>query len=121
VSGPKDVITEPGAGALSEDLRAAALAALKLDRKATRAHALRYSWEHSAQQFIENMLAAHHIGLPERKRRWRRKKKAARLGGNRAAHSHASVWGTLGGSRVPPEMVSEPQSFKEPRPKNLAE
>jgi glycosyltransferase involved in cell wall biosynthesis len=138
VSGPKDVITEPGAGVLGEDLKLAALAALDLDKKATRAHALRYSWEHSTQQFIDNVLAAHHIGLPERKRRWPRLKikrprlrlkrprlssikKAARLGGNRAAHSHASVWGTLGGSRVLPEMVSEAQSFKEPRPKNLAD
>lgn len=122
VSGPKDVITEPGAGVLSEDLRLAALQALELDKKDARALALRYSWEHSTQQFIDNVLAAHHIGLPERKRRrWRRQKKAARLGGNRAAHSHASVWGTLGGSRVLPEMVSEPQSFKEPCPKNAAE
>ncbi len=118
VSGPKDVITDATAGVLSQDLQAAALGALELDKKAARAHAMGFTWQHSAQQFIENVLAAHHIGLPERKRRWRRKKKAARLGGNRAAHSHASVWGTLGGSRVHPEMVSEIQGFKEPAPKN---
>ena len=130
VNGPRDVITEPKAGVLSDDLRGAAMQALALDRKDARALALRYSWEHSTQQFIDNVLTAHHIGLPERKRRWPRlrikrprfrTKKAARLGGNRAAHSHASVWGTLGGSRVSPEMVSEPQSFKDRGPKNLAD
>ena len=130
VNGPKDVITDANAGVLSEDLQAAALGALALDKKAARAHAMTYSWEYSAQQFIDNVLAAHHIGLPERKRRWPRLrikrprfriKKAARLGGNRAAHSHASVWGTLGGSRVLPEMVSDPESFKQPSPKNLAD
>ena len=91
VSGPKDVITDPRAGVLGEDLREAALAALKLDRAAARAHALTYSWENSARQFIENVMAAHNLGLPKRRallRRWRGKgaqKKAARLGGNRAA------------------------------------
>jgi len=72
VSGPRDVITDPRAGVLGSDLRAAALAALKLDRGAARAHALTYSWENSARQFIENMLIAHNLGLPERRRRFRR-------------------------------------------------
>jgi hypothetical protein len=56
---------------------------------------LTYSWENSARQFIENMLIAHNLGLPERRRRFRRwrgkrapqkqkQKKTARLGGNRA-------------------------------------
>ena len=91
VSGPRDVITDQCAGVLGTDLRAAALAALKLDRGAARAHALNYSWENSARQFLENMLIAHNLGLPERRarfRRWRGKrtmqKKTARLGGNRA-------------------------------------
>jgi 1,2-diacylglycerol 3-alpha-glucosyltransferase/glucuronosyltransferase len=92
VSGPKDVLTDPDCGALSMDLREAALQALELDREAARAHALLYSWENSAREFIDNVLAAHHLGLPERRRllpRWRGRrptqKKAARLGGNRAA------------------------------------
>lgn len=113
VSGPRDVITDPRAGVLGPDLRTAALAALKLDRGAARSHALTYSWENSARQFIENMLIAHNLGLPERRprfRRWRRKrapqkqkqKKTARLGGTGPSHSHASVWGTLwGNSRLP--------------------
>lgn len=91
VSGPKDVLTDPHAGVLSEDLRDAALRALKLKGKAARAHALRYSWENSARQFIENVLAAHNLGLPTRTARFRLRrrrdtqKKAARMGGNRAA------------------------------------
>ena len=91
VSGPKDVLTDPEAGVLNTDLREAALQALLLRREAARAHALRYSWENSARQFIENMMVAHNLGLPPKRarfRRWRGKrgtqKKTARLGGNRA-------------------------------------
>jgi glycosyltransferase involved in cell wall biosynthesis len=94
VSGPRDVLTDPRVGVLSSDLREASLRALDLDRGAARAHALLYSWENSARQFIENMLIAHNMGLPEKRarfRRWRRKRtahkkqtKTARLGGNRA-------------------------------------
>ena len=90
VSGPKDVLTDPACGALDTDLQAAAIAALDLDREA--ASALRFSWENSAREFIDNVLTAHHLGLPERRRllpRWRGRrptqKKTARLGGNRAA------------------------------------
>jgi hypothetical protein len=91
VSGPKDVITDPNAGVLSADLREAAMQALLLSRDAARAHALRYSWENSARQFIENMMVAHNLGLPPkraRSRRWRGRrgtqKKTAQLGGSRA-------------------------------------
>jgi glycosyltransferase involved in cell wall biosynthesis len=92
VSGPKDVLTDPLSGVLDTDLKAAALAALKLKAKAARAHALRYSWENSARQFIENVMEAHNLGLPARRARFRLRrgkrdtqKKTARLGGNRAA------------------------------------
>ena len=100
VSGPKDVVTEPNIGVLSFDLRAALLEALTLDREAAREHALRYNWENSARQFIDNMLAAHHIGLPDRRiGRRRRQKKTARLGGNRAVSfscvSLGDAWGIL--------------------------
>lgn len=103
-TGPIDVITDKRAGVLDTDLRAAALKALELDREAARAHALRFSWENSARQFVDNVLAAHHLGLPAkraRRRRWRQPraaKKTARLGGTRPFHSHASVWGTLWGN-----------------------
>jgi glycosyltransferase involved in cell wall biosynthesis len=101
-SGPKDVLTEPDVGVMSWDLKSASLEALTLDRAAARAHALRYSWENSAQQFIDNVLAAHHIGLPDRKRRRRRQKKTARLGGNRAvSHSCVSLGDAWGISRPP--------------------
>jgi hypothetical protein len=40
---------------LSEDLRAACLAALQLSRNACRQFALRHSWETSAQQFIGHL------------------------------------------------------------------
>jgi glycosyltransferase involved in cell wall biosynthesis len=72
VSGPKDVLTDPKAGVLGTDLREAALKALKLDRNAARAHALTYSWENSARQFIENTMAAHNLGLPKRRTAFRR-------------------------------------------------
>src|SRR6516164_5726169 len=76
-SGPKDVVTDPRVGVMSFDLREASLRALELDSEAAREHALLYSWENSARQFIENVLVAHNIGLPERQarfRRWRQKR-----------------------------------------------
>ncbi|ODA68918.1 GDP-mannose-dependent alpha-mannosyltransferase [Methyloligella halotolerans] len=72
VCGPKDVVTDPAAGVLSEDLRDAALKALELDGSAARAHALKFSWEVSADQFLENVLAANDV-RPRRRTftRWR--------------------------------------------------
>lgn len=85
-SGPKDVVTDPRAGTLDRDLRTAALTALSLDGTAARAHALRYSWEQSARQFIDNVLAAQEANLTERgRRRWVRQKESGPIGGNRAA------------------------------------
>ena len=120
VCGPKDVLTDPEAGVLSMDLREAALQALHLSGEAARAHALRYSWENSARQFIENMMVAHNLGLPPKRarfRRWRGKrgtqKKTARLGGSRAVSlSCVSLGDACGGTRVCLEMVSGLQRFK---------
>ena len=113
--GPIDVITDQRAGLLNADLRAAALGALQLDQGAARAHALRYSWENSARQFIENVLAAHNLGLPaKRVRRWRQKK-TARSGGTGPSHFHASVWGTLWGNSRPPRDGYRPKKFQEGR------
>jgi glycosyltransferase involved in cell wall biosynthesis len=55
VPGPLDVIGDSGAGVLSEDLAAAALEALAIPRERCRAHALRYTWTASADQFVENL------------------------------------------------------------------
>jgi glycosyltransferase involved in cell wall biosynthesis len=67
-SGPKDVLTDPYAGVIDTDLQAAALKALALDGDAARAHALNFSWENSAREFLDNVLRAHNLGLPERRR-----------------------------------------------------
>jgi glycosyltransferase involved in cell wall biosynthesis len=58
VMGPLDVIGASGAGVLSEDLRAAALMALDVPREAARAHALTFTWENCARQFLDNIAYA---------------------------------------------------------------
>ena len=120
-TGPLDVLTDARAAVLGTDLRAAALKALDLDGAAARAHALRFSWEHSARQFFENVLAAHHLGLPARlKRRWRGARRTrARAKGKRPGWGEPGRFtlmrqfgGRFGGTRVFPEMVRAPAPFK---------
>jgi glycosyltransferase involved in cell wall biosynthesis len=53
VPGPVDVIGNSGAGALSEDLRAACLAALDIPPE--RAPAEVFSWSASARQFLQHL------------------------------------------------------------------
>jgi glycosyltransferase involved in cell wall biosynthesis len=55
VTGPKDVIGNNPVGVMSNDLRAACLAALHVSRGACRAFALTCSWEVSARQFIGHL------------------------------------------------------------------
>ena len=55
VGGPIDVVTDPDAGVLDEDLRAAALAALALDRDKVRRFAMRHSWEAATRVFVANL------------------------------------------------------------------
>jgi 1,2-diacylglycerol 3-alpha-glucosyltransferase/glucuronosyltransferase len=55
VPGPLDVIGDSGTGVLDEDLGRAALAALDIARERCRAHALRYTWAASADQFVDNL------------------------------------------------------------------
>jgi 1,2-diacylglycerol 3-alpha-glucosyltransferase/glucuronosyltransferase len=55
VTGPIDVIRDPAVGALNEDLRAAALSALALDRGAVRDYAQQYSWAKATRQFLEQL------------------------------------------------------------------
>jgi glycosyltransferase involved in cell wall biosynthesis len=52
VQGPIDVIGDADVGVLSEDLRAAALRALKIDRARCREFALRHSWAACTRQFL---------------------------------------------------------------------
>ncbi len=55
VTGPIDVIRDPAVGTLSEDLRAAALVAMTLDRGAVRDYAQQYSWATATRQFLEQL------------------------------------------------------------------
>lgn len=56
VRGPIDVVTDDAAGVLDEDLQAAAMRALELDRGKVRRFAERYSWEACSRQFVEHLV-----------------------------------------------------------------
>lgn len=56
VTGPRDVIGDAPVGVLDEDLERACRHALLVPREACRKHALRYSWERSASQFLSNVV-----------------------------------------------------------------
>jgi glycosyltransferase involved in cell wall biosynthesis len=56
VTGPLDVVTHGETGILDSDLRAAALAALDLDRRRCREEALRHTWQVASQQFLDNLV-----------------------------------------------------------------
>jgi glycosyltransferase involved in cell wall biosynthesis len=58
VMGPKDVLADTGAGVLDEDLRAAALGCLSVDRQACLALADRYRWDVSIRQFRDTLALA---------------------------------------------------------------
>ena len=55
VPGPLDVIGTTGPGVLDEDLGKAALQAISIPADLCRAHALRFSWQASTQQFVDNL------------------------------------------------------------------
>ena len=58
VRGPVDVVTDPEAGVLDNDLAAAAVKALSLDRDRVARFGARYSWEHSTRQFVSQLVPA---------------------------------------------------------------
>jgi glycosyltransferase involved in cell wall biosynthesis len=58
VTGPRDILADGEGGVLSDDLRAAALAALALPRSAARSKALRYGWDACARQFLRHLVPA---------------------------------------------------------------
>ena len=58
VRGPIDVVKDPAAGVLDEDLGAAAMKALTLDREHVARYGAQYSWAHCTQQFVSSLLPA---------------------------------------------------------------
>ena len=74
--GPIDIIPGSNAGVVGEDLKAACLDCLKLDRKAVRAYAEKFSWRASAEQFVQNLEP---YPEPQKTRFWRRLRRLARL------------------------------------------
>jgi glycosyltransferase involved in cell wall biosynthesis len=56
VMGPHDIITEGKDGYLGEDLRESALKCLELSAADCRKKAEQYSWEHSTEEFLKNLL-----------------------------------------------------------------
>ena len=55
VPGPLDVVDGSGAGVLDEDLKSAALKALDINPDVARAHAEKFSWAASFDQFLGNL------------------------------------------------------------------
>lgn len=53
--GPIDIIPGSGAGVIDENLTTAIVEAMKLDRKAVRAYAEKFSWRACAEEFIRNL------------------------------------------------------------------
>lgn len=58
VQGPRDIVTAPELGALDEDLGQAVVRALDASRQACREHALTYSWDRSADEFLSHLKIA---------------------------------------------------------------
>ena len=66
VQGPKDVIGSAPVGCLSDDLAAAAKAAVRIDPAAARAFAQTYSWEACTRQFLSNLAIQPPLAPPGR-------------------------------------------------------
>jgi glycosyltransferase involved in cell wall biosynthesis len=86
--GPIDIIPGSGAGVLAksatEGLREACLECLKLDRKAVRGFAERFSWRACAEDFVRNLQP---YPEPEKTRFWRRLRRLARVRRRRPAEA----------------------------------
>jgi glycosyltransferase involved in cell wall biosynthesis len=61
VMGPVDVVTHGVTGILSDDLQAAALAALSLDPAIVRAEATRHDWSHVGASFLDLICEARRV------------------------------------------------------------
>lgn len=66
VTGPIDIVAEGVTGALDEDLAAAVTRALRADRQACRAFALRHTWAAATQQFLGHLAATSRAGAVAR-------------------------------------------------------
>lgn len=73
--GPKDLIPGSNAGAVSDDLRAAAIECLDKDRATCRSYAEGYSWQACAETFLRNLEP---LPVPERRRFWNRLRRLRR-------------------------------------------
>lgn len=65
VTGPIDVVADGVTGILREDLRTAALEAVRLSPEACRARALEHSWEAATRQFIAHLALPGHESAPQ--------------------------------------------------------
>ena len=57
--GPIDIIGGSGAGVIDDDLAAAAMSALTIDRSQCRRHAEGFTWDRATDQFVHNLERAH--------------------------------------------------------------
>lgn len=71
VQGPRDVLRAGVTGVLDDDLAAAALGALALDRSAARAQALDWSWEACTAEFLANLAPVSSARPAPARFRWR--------------------------------------------------
>ena len=60
VTGPKELVVEGVNGCLHEDLKEAALNALKISPDSCRQFALNYSWDSCSRQFMDNLVVNEH-------------------------------------------------------------
>jgi glycosyltransferase involved in cell wall biosynthesis len=86
--GPKDIIPGSSAGVIGDDLRAAAIEALKLNRDEVRAFSEKFSWRACTEDFLHLLQP---LPRPEKKRFWRRLRALRRS--RRAGDARASAPG----------------------------
>ena len=72
VRGPLDVVKDPAAGILDDDLQKAALAALDLERGAGRAYAGRFPWAKCTERFVSLLVPAAGFNKTEMESSYRR-------------------------------------------------
>lgn len=65
VQGPLDVIGDNPAGALDDNLEAAARRAIDIPREAARAYAMKFTWEACTRQFLANLALEPELNRPE--------------------------------------------------------